>query len=164
MNIEKKLQRRNEEGADDLRDTLAENREHYVGMAANMIGIRKRIIIANMGMGDIIMFNPIIAKKDSPYEAEESCLSLIVVIFYGSNSWAYTRLGKITGHNEKELEDTFGNGDVTIGLSVGAQTASETTASFDFERRSVMLNSGYEMPIMGLGAYSLDHDTCVDVA
>ncbi len=45
-----------------------------------------------------------------------------IVIFYGSNSWAYTRLGKITGLNEKELEDTFGNGDVTIGLSVGGQT------------------------------------------
>ena len=49
-----------------------------------------------------------------------------IVIFYGSNSWAYTRLGKITGLDEKELEDTFGNGDVTISLSVGAQTASET--------------------------------------
>jgi len=48
-----------------------------------------------------------------------------IVIFYGSNSWAYTRLGKITGLNEKELEDTFGKGDVTIGLSVGGQTASE---------------------------------------
>ncbi len=47
-----------------------------------------------------------------------------IVIFYGSNSWAYTRLGKITGLDEKELEDTFGNGDVTISLSVGAQTAS----------------------------------------
>ena len=63
--------------ADDLRDTLAENSEHCVGMAANMIGIRKRIIIANMGMGDVIMFNPVITKKDSPYKAEESCLSLI---------------------------------------------------------------------------------------
>ena len=73
-----------------------------------------------------------------------------IVIFYGSNSWAYTRLGKITGLNEKELEDTFGNGDVTIGLSVGGQTDSEAVRSFDFEDRSVMLNSGYEMPIMGL--------------
>ena len=85
-----------------------------------------------------------------------------IVIFYGSNSWAYTRLGKITGLNEKELEDTFGNGDVTIGLSVGGQTDSEAVRSFDFEDRSVMLNSGYEMPIMGLGTYSLDHDTCVN--
>ena len=62
--------------ADDLRDTLAANREHCVGMAANMIGVRKCIIIANMGMGDIVMFNPVITKKDSPYETEESCLSL----------------------------------------------------------------------------------------
>ncbi|MBR6172834.1 MAG: aldo/keto reductase [Eubacterium sp.] len=85
-----------------------------------------------------------------------------IVIFYGSNSWSYTRLGKITGLNEKELEDTFGNGDVTIGLSVGAQTATEAAQSFDLEDRSVMLNSGYKMPIMGLGTYSLDHDTCVN--
>ena len=63
--------------ADDLRDTLAANREHCVGMAANMIGAKKRIIIANFGMGDIVMFNPLIVKKDSPYETEESCLSLI---------------------------------------------------------------------------------------
>lgn len=62
--------------ADDLRDTLAANREHCVGMAANMIGIRKRIIIANMGMGDIVMFNPVITKKNSPYETEEGYLSL----------------------------------------------------------------------------------------
>ena len=85
-----------------------------------------------------------------------------IVIFYGSNSWAYTRLGKITGLNEKELEDTFGNGDVTIGLSVGGQTDSEAVRSFDFKDRSVMLNSGYKMPILGLGTYSLDHDTCVN--
>ncbi len=58
-----------------------------------------------------------------------------IVIFYGSNSWAYTRLGKITGLNEQELKDTFGNGDVTIGLSVGGQTASENVASFDLEDR-----------------------------
>ena len=73
-----------------------------------------------------------------------------IVIFYGSNSWAYTRLGRITGLDEKELEDTFGNGDVTIGLSVGAKTASDAARSFDLEDRSVMLNSGYKMPIMGL--------------
>ncbi len=61
-----------------------------------------------------------------------------IVIFYGSNSWSYTRLGRITGLDEKELEDTFGNGDVTIGLSVGAKTVSEAARSFDFEDRSVM--------------------------
>ena len=65
--------------AEDLKDTLAANREHCVGMAANMIGIKKRIIIANVGIGDIVMFNPVITKKDSLYETEEGCLSLVGV-------------------------------------------------------------------------------------
>lgn len=60
----------------DLQDTLQANREHCVGMAANMIGVKKNIIIVNMGMMDIVMFNPVIVKKDSPYETEEGCLSL----------------------------------------------------------------------------------------
>ena len=62
--------------AEDLKDTLAANREHCVGMAANMIGIKKRIIIANVGIGDIVMINPVITKKDGSYETEEGCLSL----------------------------------------------------------------------------------------
>ena len=60
----------------DLMDTLSANRERCVGMAANMIGIRKNIIIVNMGMLDVVMFNPVILKKDTPYETEEGCLSL----------------------------------------------------------------------------------------
>ena len=60
----------------DLMDTLQANRAHCVGMAANMIGVKKNIIIVNMGMIDVVMFNPVILKKDTPYETEESCLSL----------------------------------------------------------------------------------------
>ena len=60
----------------DLRDTLAANRDRCVGMAANMIGIKKRVIIVNIGMADVVMFDPVILSKDSPYEAEEGCLSL----------------------------------------------------------------------------------------
>jgi len=60
----------------DLMDTLHANRERCVGMAANMIGVKKNIIIVNMGMIDIVMFNPKIIKKDSPYQTEEGCLSL----------------------------------------------------------------------------------------
>ena len=45
-------------------------------MAANMIGVRKNIIIVNMGFVDVVMFNPVIIKKDTPYETEEGCLSL----------------------------------------------------------------------------------------
>lgn len=60
----------------DLQDTLRANREACVGMAANMIGVNKRVIILNMGFVDVVMFNPVLIKKDSPYETEEGCLSL----------------------------------------------------------------------------------------
>lgn len=60
----------------DLQDTLQANRERCVGMAANMIGVKKRIIIVNMGLMNIVMFNPVLIRKDTPYETEEGCLSL----------------------------------------------------------------------------------------
>lgn len=60
----------------DLQDTLNANRDRCVGMAANMIGIKKNVIIVNQGFFDIVMFNPVITKKDSPYQTEEGCLSL----------------------------------------------------------------------------------------
>lgn len=60
----------------DLRDTLKANRERCVGMAANMISVKKNVIIVNMGIVDVVMFNPVIVKKDSPYQTEEGCLSL----------------------------------------------------------------------------------------
>lgn len=60
----------------DLQDTLRANREACVGMAANMIGVNKRVIIVNMGFVDVVMFNPVLMKKDTPYETEEGCLSL----------------------------------------------------------------------------------------
>ena len=63
----------------DLMDTLAANRAGCVGIAANMIGVKKRVIIVNMGLIDVVMFNPVLIKKDSPYETEEGCLSLVGV-------------------------------------------------------------------------------------
>ena len=60
----------------DLRDTLQANRERCVGMAANMIGVRKRVIIVSLGFVDAVMYNPVLLSKDTPYEAEEGCLSL----------------------------------------------------------------------------------------
>ncbi|MBR6850891.1 MAG: peptide deformylase [Lachnospiraceae bacterium] len=60
----------------DLRDTLKANHEHCVGMAANMIGYRKRIIIVSMGFMDVVMVNPVILQRAQPYETEEGCLSL----------------------------------------------------------------------------------------
>ncbi|MCR5251465.1 MAG: peptide deformylase [Lachnospiraceae bacterium] len=61
---------------EDLKDTLRAERERCVGMAANMIGYKKRIIIVSMGFADVVMVNPVIVSKSQPYETEEGCLSL----------------------------------------------------------------------------------------
>ena len=60
----------------DLLDTLAAHREGCVGMAANMIGVRKRIIVFDNEGTDMVMFNPVILKSEGVYDAEEGCLSL----------------------------------------------------------------------------------------
>ena len=62
--------------AQDLLDTLESNQEHCVGMAANMIGVSKRIIVFDNGGTYMVMFNPEIVKRSGPYQAEEGCLSL----------------------------------------------------------------------------------------
>ncbi|MEG0752428.1 MAG: peptide deformylase [Angelakisella sp.] len=61
---------------DDLLDTLKAHEDGCVGMAANMIGINKRIIVFSLGPINIPMINPVIKKRSQPYEAEEGCLSL----------------------------------------------------------------------------------------
>ena len=57
----------------DLQDTLRANRDRCVGMAANMIGVKKNIIIVAIGPMDLVMLNPRITKKQGPYETEEGC-------------------------------------------------------------------------------------------
>lgn len=75
----------------DLMDTLQAHRDGCVGMAANMIGIRKSIIIVNMGIMDMVMFNPRILSAKNPFETEEGCLSL-------------TGVRKTTRYEEIEVE------------------------------------------------------------
>jgi peptide deformylase len=60
----------------DLLDTLKANEADCVGMAANMIGVKKRIIAVNMGIFNVAMINPVITKKSGAYQTEEGCLSL----------------------------------------------------------------------------------------
>ena len=62
--------------AKDLQDTLQANRETCVGLAANMIGVQKRVIVFNIGMIPMVMFNPVLQSFEGPYETEEGCLSL----------------------------------------------------------------------------------------
>ncbi len=62
--------------AQDLLDTLAAHRQECVGMAANMIGVLKNIIVVHTAQGDEVFINPVIEKKSDPYTTEEGCLSL----------------------------------------------------------------------------------------
>ena len=62
---------------DDLVDTLRANLEYCVGMAANMIGVKKRILVFTIGDLIIPMLNPVILNKEYSYDTEECCLSLI---------------------------------------------------------------------------------------
>lgn len=60
----------------DLLDTLRANLDHCVGMAANMIGVKKNIIVVAAGPFQFAMINPVITKKSGAYQTEEGCLSL----------------------------------------------------------------------------------------
>lgn len=61
----------------DLADTLSAHKDSCVGMAANMIGVHKRIIVFDNGGEYMTMLNPEILKRSEPYETEEGCLSLL---------------------------------------------------------------------------------------
>ena len=65
------------ETAQDLLDTLMAHRDSCVGMAANMIGVSKRIIVFDNEGAPMLMLNPQIIKQSEPYETEESCLPLL---------------------------------------------------------------------------------------
>ena len=78
--LARKAERATEEDlqvAQDLLDTLVAHKESCVGMAANMIGVLKRIIAFDNDGTYMVMFNPEIIKKSDPYNTEESCLSLL---------------------------------------------------------------------------------------
>ena len=82
-----------------LMDTLRANQDHCVGMAANMIGYRKNMIIVATGLADIVMINPKITAKAEPYETEEGCLSL-------PGTRKTTRYNKITvRYQDKKFEE-----------------------------------------------------------
>lgn len=82
--------------AQDLRDTLAAHRDGCVGMAANMIGVSKRIIAFDCAGKYMVMFNPVILKKEGAYQAEEGCLSLA-----GSRRTERFQSIKVQWQNEK---------------------------------------------------------------
>lgn len=82
--------------AQDLLDTLIAHKDGCVGMAANMIGINKRVIVFDNEGEYMVMFNPFIVKRSGPYEAEEGCLSLV-----GTRKAKRFRTIKVQWQNEK---------------------------------------------------------------
>ena len=82
--------------AQNLLDTLEAHRDGCVGMAANMIGVSKRIIAFDCEGKYMVMFNPVILKKEGPYQAEEGCLSLA-----GSRKTERFQSIKVQWQNEK---------------------------------------------------------------
>ena len=82
--------------AQDLIDTLTAHKDGCVGMAANMIGVNKRIIIFDNEGSYQVMFNPVIVKQSGPYQTEEGCLSLA-----GTRKTKRYRSIKVQWQNEK---------------------------------------------------------------
>ena len=80
----------------DLQDTLQANRERCVGMAANMIGVNKRIIAFENDGEYMVMFNPVIVKRSGAYETDEGCLSLT-----GTRKTKRHKVIKVQWQNEK---------------------------------------------------------------
>ena len=83
--------------AQDLLDTLTTNKEACVGMAANMIGVCKRIIVFDNNGTYMTMFNPEIIKTSGPYDTKESCLSL----FGGPRPCKRYQIIKVQWQNEQ---------------------------------------------------------------
>ena len=85
--------------AADLLETLEHHRDSCVGMAANMIGVNKRIIAFDNDGSYMVMFNPEIVKSSGPYQTEEGCLSLA-----GRRPAKRWRTIKVRWQNEKFQE------------------------------------------------------------
>ena len=82
--------------AQNLLDTLTAHKDGCVGMAANMIGVNKRIIVFDNEGKYMVMFNPVIVRQSDPYETEEGCLSLT-----GTRKTKRFRTIKVQWQNEK---------------------------------------------------------------
>lgn len=105
----------------DLTDTLRANADRCVGMAANMIGVNKRVIVVSVGIGSMVLYNPVITKKSGPYTAEEGCLSLsgtrsttryrIIEVEYRDGDWkrqSRTFTGHVAQIIQHEIDHTNG--------------------------------------------------------
>lgn len=105
-------------------------------------------------------------RNDEPITTEPGDVILYqgteITIYYDVNSWNFTRLGKVQDKTPEELRQILGSGNITARFSLNPPEVDSPVGKFDFDSGTVLLNSGYEMPILGLGTYALDHDTCIN--
>ncbi|MDE6034977.1 MAG: aldo/keto reductase [Ruminococcus sp.] len=80
-----------------------------------------------------------------------------ITIYYDENTWNFTKLGKIDNITQSELKEILGAGSVSVTFST-----EKKSGIFDMINKSVVLNSGYTMPINGLGTYSLHGEECIN--
>ena len=96
-------------------------------------------------------------RNDEPITTEPGDVILYqgnqITIYYDINSWSFTRLGKVQDLSQAELKEILGTGDASVTFSLSEGRGQ--TGQFDFEKQTVLLNSGYEMPIIGLGTWTL---------
>lgn len=93
-----------------------------------------------------------------------------ITVYYDTNTWNFTRLGKIKNATKEQLLDAFGSGDVEITFSMNKNSGTKNNSVSEFNLEAgenhnaptVTLNSGYEMPVAGIGTYSLKGDTCIN--
>lgn len=78
-----------------------------------------------------------------------------IAIFYNSNRWAYTRLAKVVEEDRDSLEKALSGDESVVVIELAEEKKSSAAPT-------VTLNSGYEMPVLGLGTYSLEDEVCVD--
>ena len=104
--------------AQDLLDTLTAHKDGCVGMAANMIGVCKRIIAFDNEGTYMVMFNPVIVRQSGPYEAQEGCLSLSgvrktkrfqTIKVQWQNEQFQTRLKTFTGWTAEIIQHEIGH-------------------------------------------------------
>ena len=109
--------------AQDLLETLAAHKDGCVGMAANMIGVNKRIIAFDNEGAYMVMFNPVIVKQSGIYEAEEGCLSLTgtrktkrfqTIKVQWQNEKFQTRLKTFTGWTAEIIQHEIDHGEGII--------------------------------------------------
>ncbi len=100
-------------------------------------------------------------RNDEPITTEPGDVILYlgteITIYYDVNHWTFTRLGKVQNLSQTELKQILGSGNPTVRFSL-TPPVQNTADELEPEKKTVILNNGYEMPIIGLGTWTLSND------